>query len=97
MKPDPNPATVEEIEIDLLTNATGHHVWIQNNQTYRANLNNPLLLLANKQNSSYQYDPQWGVYNFGKNKTIRIVLHTKYQSAHPMHIHGGNMVSLNFA
>ncbi|KAH7394735.1 Cupredoxin [Pyrenochaeta sp. MPI-SDFR-AT-0127] len=30
----------------------------------------------------------WNVYNFGTNKTIRIVLNTIYQSAHPMHLHG---------
>ena len=59
-----------------------------NNQTQRANYNDPLLLLANQQNFSYPLDPEWNVYNFGSNKSIRIVMNNKYQSAHPMHLHG---------
>jgi FtsP/CotA-like multicopper oxidase with cupredoxin domain len=91
MTPNPNPDTTEVIELDLATNATGHHVWIQNGQTFRADYNSPLLLLANEKN--YTFDPEWSVYNFGSNKTIRIVINNKYQSAHPMHMHGHNMVS----
>ncbi|KAI9768079.1 MAG: hypothetical protein M1840_005113 [Geoglossum simile] len=93
MTPNPNPDTTEIVELDLATNATGHHVWIQNGQTYRANYNNPLLLLANEKN--YTFDPDWSVYNFGSNKTIRIVINNKYQSAHPMHMHGHNMYVLS--
>ena len=33
---------------------------------------NPLLLLANLGNTSYPDDPQWNVYNFGKNTSIQI-------------------------
>lgn len=89
---DPIPDTTETIEIDLLTNSTGHHVWIMNNQTQRADYNDPILLLANQKNFSYP-DPEWNVYNVGSNKTIRIVMNNKYQSAHPMHFHGHNFVS----
>lgn len=63
-----------------------------NNQTQRANYNDPILLLANQHNFSYP-DPEWNVYNVGTNKTIRIVMNNKYQSAHPMHFHGHNFVS----
>ncbi|KAI9890316.1 MAG: hypothetical protein M1814_004226 [Vezdaea aestivalis] len=94
MTPDPNPGVIDVIELDLQTNETGHHVWIQNNQTFRANYNNPLLLLANQKNYSYPYNPEWGVRNYGNNKSIRIVFNTKYQSAHPMHMHGHHMYVL---
>ncbi|CAG8417179.1 unnamed protein product [Penicillium salamii] len=64
-----------------------NHVWIMNNRTQRTDYSNPILLLANNGNFSYP-DPEWNVYDFGSSKTIRIVLNTVYQSAHPMHLHG---------
>ncbi|KAL2158728.1 hypothetical protein VTH06DRAFT_4210 [Thermothelomyces fergusii] len=84
---DPNPDTVETILVDLLTNATGNHVWIMNNVTQFTNYHHPVLLQAFHQNFTFT-DPMANVYNFGTNKTVRIVLNTVYQSAHPMHIHG---------
>jgi hypothetical protein len=65
-----------------------------NNQTHRANYNNPLLLLAHQKNTSYPNDPQWNVYNFGSNKTIRFVVENANRAAHPMHMHGHNMYIL---
>lgn len=90
-KPVTEPDAVETIEVDLLTNATGHHVWIMNNRTQRANYNRPLLLEAAQGNTSFP--EEWNVYDFGSNRTIRIVLNTIYQSAHPMHLHGHSFVS----
>ncbi|KAL2167581.1 hypothetical protein VTG60DRAFT_1092 [Thermothelomyces hinnuleus] len=84
---DPNPDTVETILVDLLTNATGNHVWIMNNRTQFTNYHHPVMLQAFHQNFTFP-DPMANVYNFGTNKTVRIVLNTVYQSAHPMHIHG---------
>ena len=86
VKPVAEPDVVETIEVDLFTNATGHHLWIMNNRTQRTNYNQPLLLEAAQGNTSFPDD--WNVYNFGTNRTIRIVLNTVYQSAHPMHLHG---------
>jgi FtsP/CotA-like multicopper oxidase with cupredoxin domain len=88
-KVDPHPAAVETINVDLFTNATGHHVWTMNNATQFTDYNHPLLLEAYKGNFSFP-DPRANVYNFGTNKTVRIVLNTVYQSAHPMHLHGHN-------
>lgn len=54
---------------------------------------NPLLLLANQGNTSYPNDPQWNVYNFGSNSSIRIVLRNLLyvtRASHPMHLHGHN-------
>ena len=84
---DPKPDTVETFEVDLLTNATGSHVWIMNNRTQYTNYNAPVLLQAYNQNFSFPA-PDANVYNFGSNRTIRVVLNTIYQSAHPMHLHG---------
>lgn len=86
------PDLTETIEVDLYTNETGHHLWIMNNRTQRIDYNNPLLLLANQGNFSYP-DSELNVYDFGISRTVRIVLNTVYQSAHPMHLHGHSFVS----
>lgn len=86
------PDSTTTIEVDLLTNATGHHVWIMNNRTQRANYHRPLLLQAAQEVNS-SFPEEWNVYEFATNKTIRIVLNTVYQSAHPMHLHGHSFVS----
>ena len=50
----------------------------------------PLLNLAQSGNTSYPDDPQWNVYDFGKNTSVRIVLHNRTPISHPMHLHGHN-------
>lgn len=84
---DPNPTTVETINIDFAANATGHHVWTMNNVTQYTNYNAPALLQAYEQNFTFP-DPKANVYDFGSNKTVRIVLNTNIGAPHPMHLHG---------
>jgi FtsP/CotA-like multicopper oxidase with cupredoxin domain len=92
----PGPAdVVSNIAINLTVNDTGHAVWTMNGQTFRANYNNPILLLAKLGNISYPEHPEWNVYNFGENKTIRIVFQNLIPFAHPMHLHGHNMFILH--
>ncbi|KAI1323441.1 multicopper oxidase [Xylariaceae sp. FL0255] len=88
--PVETPEAVETITVDLFTNATGNHVWIMNNSTEYTDYSTPLLLplsrgidIARLPSSS-----QDNLYDFENNKTVRIVLNTVYQSAHPMHLHG---------
>ncbi|KAI4157769.1 MAG: hypothetical protein L6R39_000600 [Caloplaca ligustica] len=92
--PDPHPSSTEIIELDFKPNATGHNVFLFNNATFRANYNNPLLLLANQKNHT-PFQPEWNIYNFGSNKTIRLVINNLYVAVHPMHIHGHNMFVLS--
>jgi FtsP/CotA-like multicopper oxidase with cupredoxin domain len=53
-------------------------------------LSHPLLLLAKQGNTSYPDDPQWNVYDFKENKSIRLVVRTIDPLSHPMHLHGHN-------
>ena len=85
------PSTTTDIAVDFAINATGHLVWTMNNSTFRINYNDPLLLLAKTGNTSYPYDPQFNVYNFGSNSSVRIHLKNLTPTSHPMHIHGHNM------
>ena len=50
----------------------------------------PILDLAYSGNTSYPDDPQWNVYNFGQNSSVRIVLYNQTPVMHPMHLHGHN-------
>lgn len=48
------------------------------------------MLLANLGNTSYPNDPQWNVYNFGKNTSVQLIVRNFFPAAHPMHLHGHN-------
>ena len=85
--PPATPATVEEIDINFLSNGT-YFLWNMNNSTFRANYNIPILQQVNKGNFTFEKD--WNVYNFGSNSSIRIVLNNLIPAAHPMHLHGHN-------
>ena len=86
----PSPATTQEIDIQFKANETGHKVWFMNDNSFRANYDHPLLILANQGNTSYPDDPQWNVYNFGTNDSVRIIFYNHFPTSHPMHLHGHN-------
>ncbi|KAB5531303.1 multicopper oxidase-domain-containing protein [Coniochaeta sp. 2T2.1] len=85
------PAVTQLIDIVFGPNATGNWVWTMNGVSFRANYNQPILLLSNLGNNSYPYSPQWNVYNFGSNSSIRIHLRNPFFLSHPIHLHGHNM------
>ncbi|KAI5360948.1 Putative multicopper oxidase, type 1, cupredoxin [Septoria linicola] len=85
------PDVTVDIQITQAVNATGHTHYEMNGQTFRANYNYPILNLTHSGNTSYPFDPQWNVYNFGRNETIRFVFENNVPFGHPMHIHGQNM------
>ncbi|KAF2724384.1 multicopper oxidase [Polychaeton citri CBS 116435] len=76
------------INVTLAVNSTGHNLWLLNGISQYSDYNEPLLLLENEDDYTKSLDPDWNVYDFGSNRTIRIVMNTDYQSAHPMHLHG---------
>lgn len=69
-----NPDTIIVYNINKTINATGQQEWQVNDSAFRGNYNNPLMLLTQQGNTSYPDDPEWNVYNFGKNKTVRMIL-----------------------
>ncbi|KAI4181461.1 MAG: hypothetical protein L6R41_006605 [Letrouitia leprolyta] len=89
-----NAATTQDIAITFGPNNTGTNVWYMNQQSFRANYDHPVFLLAAAGNTSYPYDPQWNVYNFGSNASVRIIVHNNFFVAHPMHLHGHNFFVL---
>ena len=86
----PSPAATQQIDITFGPNATGFNLFYMNNSSFRANYNNPLLLLANLGNTSYPDDPEWNVYNFKTATSIRLVVRNHFVALHPMHLHGHN-------
>jgi FtsP/CotA-like multicopper oxidase with cupredoxin domain len=80
--PSPNPF-VEDLELSLVMNATGNYEWQINNQTFRANFNEPILFKAAEGNVSYPLQPQWAVHNYDKNNTVVLNVTNKTPFAHP--------------
>lgn len=80
--PSPNPF-VQNLELSLVMNATGNYEWQINNQTFRANFNEPILFKAAEGNVSYPLQPQWAVHNFDKNNTVVLNVTNKTPFAHP--------------
>lgn len=52
-----NAATTVNIDITAGPNKTGHFLWYMNAQSFRANYDYPVYLLAAAGNTSYPYDP----------------------------------------
>ena len=89
--PSPSmPATSEDIVIGFGTNSSGNTLFFMNGVSFRGNYNAPVLLLAKLGNTSYPNDPEWNVYNYGTNSSVRIIVYNESPLAHPMHLHGHN-------
>ncbi|CAG8948674.1 hypothetical protein HYFRA_00001794 [Hymenoscyphus fraxineus] len=87
-QPPAMPAITESLLISVGLNESGFALFYVNNSTFRTNYNNPLLLLTNLGNTSYPDNPEWNVYNFHKNSSMRLVLQNVWATPHPMHLHG---------
>ncbi|KAG9233290.1 multicopper oxidase-domain-containing protein [Amylocarpus encephaloides] len=94
IRPAPVPAFTQDVAVNFGPNATGFLLWSLNGVSFRANYNNPILLLSNLGNNSYPDDPEWNVYNFGSNSSVRFVIVNPKIAAHPIHLHGHNMFVL---
>ena len=87
------PTTVKNLDVSFVVNGSNIFLWELDKQSFRANYNNPVLLLANQGNLSYP--AAWNVKNFGSNSSIRVVVNNPTPAAHPMHLHGHNMFILH--
>ena len=64
-------------------------VYASRHQQITSITSHPILPLANAGNFSYP-DPDWAVYNFGTNSSVRLVVYNEFAAFHPMHLHGHN-------
>ncbi|KAF2875606.1 Cupredoxin [Massariosphaeria phaeospora] len=80
------PSTTEKLDFDFRSNGT-HFVWFVNNSSYRGDYNQPVLLQA--KSGDLDFKPEWNVFNFGTNKTVRLhLVNHGLIGGHPMHLHG---------
>ncbi|KAL9128562.1 MAG: hypothetical protein Q9175_007502 [Cornicularia normoerica] len=84
-----NAAVTQDLTITAHPNASNVFLFYVNNQTFRADYNAPILPLAVGGNFSYP-DPEWQVYNFNTNSSVRLVVYNTFLASHPMHLHGHN-------
>lgn len=72
----------QQLNLNLTNNGT-NFVWIVNNQTFRGNLSQSLLL--DSQAGTLKPKPEWNVYDMASNDTIRIIIYNHFPLAsHPM-------------
>jgi FtsP/CotA-like multicopper oxidase with cupredoxin domain len=77
-------ATTETVTIKFASNGT-NFVWFMNNSSFRGDYSSPTLLDVNQKNLNFE--PEWNVYDFGTNTSVRLVVENTFQfSAHPMHV-----------
>ncbi|MCJ1311797.1 hypothetical protein MMC25_005470 [Agyrium rufum] len=88
MTPPETPATTQRIQIDLGTNSSGNSLFFMNGVSFRGNYDHPVLPLAYLGNTTYPDDPEWNVYNFGSNSSMRFVIINNTTLTHPIHLHG---------
>ncbi|CAF9905675.1 hypothetical protein IMSHALPRED_003923 [Imshaugia aleurites] len=85
-----NPATTQDVVITGKPNGSEIFLFYMNGVSFRGNYDHPVLILANQGNVSYPDDPEWNVYNFGDNSSVRIIVQNEFPAPHPMHLHGHN-------
>ncbi|CAI6333976.1 unnamed protein product [Periconia digitata] len=85
--PPPKPATHIDLDITVGVNDTGHTQWYMNGSPFRADINQALLARAAVGDTAFER-PEWNVYNFGSNSSVRMLMRNYHISPHPMHLHG---------
>jgi FtsP/CotA-like multicopper oxidase with cupredoxin domain len=86
--PPAEPATTTTFDITVNVNGSGNLLFYVNDVSFRTNYDYPILLLTSEGNVSYPLDPQWNVYDYGKNTSIRAIVYNYFSLPHPMHLHG---------
>ncbi|CAG8974793.1 hypothetical protein HYALB_00000405 [Hymenoscyphus albidus] len=91
--PAKTPTTTVNLDIGFFVNETKSFLWTLGGTSMRANLNQPILPLA--QAGNFSYPKEWNVINFKDNDVIRVVVNNPTPASHPMHLHGHNMQILS--
>lgn len=79
--PIKTPTMTINLGVNSSVNATGHLLWTINDQTFRDDYGNPILLLANQKNGTNVYNPYWNVYDLGTNSTVRLIVQNEQSAA----------------
>jgi FtsP/CotA-like multicopper oxidase with cupredoxin domain len=84
--PTQAPDVTQRVDLDFKSNGT-NFIWFLNNQTYRGDYNEPILLDVKEGKTTYE--PEWNVYQFPGAKHVRIhLVNHGLIGGHPMHLHG---------
>jgi FtsP/CotA-like multicopper oxidase with cupredoxin domain len=87
-KPVPEPSFTQHLDITAAPNATGHLVFVVNNNTFRANYSANLLYQASQNKTPWREHPEYNVLDYSSETSVRIVLRNMFPVMHSMHLHG---------
>jgi len=79
------PTITYNMTINQFINASGQKLFYMNGNSFQADYNDPILLLAQQKNYSYPYDPKWNVVNFQTNASILANGMAYLSPIHPTH------------
>ncbi|KAF2197267.1 hypothetical protein GQ43DRAFT_381393 [Delitschia confertaspora ATCC 74209] len=84
--PVETPATIQQIDLTFESNGT-NFLWFVNGNSFRGDYNSPVLLKV--KDNDFDFKPNWNVFNFGTNSSVRIhLINHGLAGGHPMHLHG---------
>ena len=92
--PSPNPY-IQSLTLTLVMNATGNFEWRVNDQTFRADFNDPILYSAAKGHTAHPKHPEYNIYNFAENASVVLNVTNQTPFWHPFHLHGHTFFVLN--
>ena len=78
--PNPKPEKTFIVVVDEIVNATGHLEWRLNEQAFRGNYNDPLLLKA--QEKQQTYPPEANVVQPGNAQTVQLIVNNNSSISH---------------
>lgn len=93
-QPVSEPTLVQNLDIAAAPNASGHIVFIVNNSTFRANYTASLLSAAADGITAYPTHPEYNLYDFSRETTVRIIIRNLFPVMHTMHLHGHDSFSI---
>ncbi|TVY83153.1 oxidoreductase ptaK [Lachnellula suecica] len=97
MTPPSGPAVTQTININYIINGSGMFLFTMGGNSFRADYNTPVLLVATNSsaspaasNATSIYPTDWNVNTFGTNSSVRLIITNSITVSHPMHFHGHN-------
>lgn len=93
-QPVSEPSLIQNLDIVAAPNASGNLVFLVNNSTFRANYTASLLSAASEGITTYPSHPEYNVYDFSRETSVRIIIRNMFPVMHNMHLHGHESFSI---
>lgn len=87
------PDVVTVVQVTTSTNGSGQSLYYMNGETFHSDYDRPVL--RGVQDGQTSFAKGLNLYDFGNNKSIRLIFNNETPFSHPIHVHGQNMFVLS--